>query len=157
MWKGSIYMKKFILSALVCACLLSACGVSLSEGKRGSAREIMAELMQEFTFAEGYVYESGREAALPLSDAMLARMFPDDGDTADLFCVRSAAVYFSKRFSEHEIVIFELCDRLHTEDIERLLQKRAKKKKNAVVIADGVYVYLICTDQNEAISRYLRP
>ena len=36
------------------------------------------------------------------------------------------------------------------------LQKRAKKKENAVVFADGVYVYLICTDQNEEISRYLQ-
>ena len=52
---------------------------------------------------------------------------------------------------------FEVCDLSHTEDITHLLQKRAKKKENAVVFADGVYVYLICTDQNEAISRYLKP
>jgi hypothetical protein len=71
--------------------------------------------------------------------------------------VVSAAVYFSKRFSEHEILIFKVCDLSHTEDITRLLQKRARKKENAVVIADGVYIYLICTDQNESIINYLKP
>ena len=150
-------MKKILLSALALACLLTACGVPSSGRKGESAPQIMAEILTEFSLAEGYVYESGMGAALPLTDAMLARMFPDEGDTADLFCVESAAVYFSKRFSEHEIVVFRLCDRSHTEDIEKLLQKRAKKKENAVVVADGVYVYLICTDKNEAISRYLKP
>ena len=136
--------------------MLTACGVSLRSEREGNASEIMEELLTEFPLAEGYVYESRLGAELPLTDALLARIFPDDGDTADLFCVESAAIYFSKRFSEHEIVVFRLCDRSHTEDIEKLLQKRAKKKENAVVITDGVYVYLICTDRNEAISRYLQ-
>ena len=91
----------------------------------------MSELLSEFTLEEGFVYESDLGAELPLTDSLLSRMFPDDGDTEDLFCVVSAAAYFSKRFSEHEILIFEVCDLSHTEDITRLLQKRARKKENA--------------------------
>ncbi len=148
-------MRKFCSLALLCAFLLTACSVSEQTKHRENAEQILSEILSEFSLADGFVYESGRDAALPLTDAVLARIFPDDGDTADLFCVDSAAIYFSKRFSEHEIIVFELCDRSHTEDIALLLQKRAKKKENAVVISDGVYVFLICTDQNEAISRFL--
>ena len=150
-------MKKIYLSALLCAFLLTSCTAIQPSRRKESAPRIMASLLSEFSLADGFVYESGLEAAYPLTDAMLARMFPDDGDTDELFCVVSAAVYLSKRFSEHEIIIFELSDLSHTEDIVRLFEKRAKKKENAVVIADGVYVYLICTEQNEAISRYLKP
>ena len=149
-------MKKLCL-LLTLACFLTSCSLSLPHGRSGSASQIMSELLSEFALAEGFVYESDLEAALPLTDQLLARMFPDDGDTEDLFCVVSAAAYFSKRFSEHEILIFEVCDLSHTGDITRLLQKRARKKENAVVIADGVYIYLICTDQNESIINYLKP
>ena len=149
-------MKKLCL-LLTLACFLTSCSLSLPRGRSGSAPQIMSELISEFALAEGFVYESDLEAALPLTDSLLARMFPDDGDTEDLFCVVSAAAYFSKRFSEHEILIFEVCDLSHTEDITRLLQKRARKKENAVVIADGVYIYLICTDQNDSIINYLKP
>ena len=152
-----ILMRKFCLWAFVCVFLLTACDIAAPTKRQGTAEDVLHEILSEFTLADGFVYESKRDAELPLTDAMLARMFPDDGDTADLFCVKTAAVYFSKRFSEHEILVFELCDLSHTEDIVRLLQKRAKKKENAVVISDGVYVFLICTDQNEAISRYLIP
>ena len=149
-------MKK-LLPVLILACFLTACNLSLPHGRTESASQIMSEILSEFELEEGFVYESDLTAELPLTDTLLARMFPDDGDTEDLFCVVSAAVYFSKRFSEHEILIFEISDISHTDDITQLLKKRAKKKENAVVIADGVYVYLICTDRNEAISRYLKP
>ena len=148
-------MRKFCSLTLLFAFLLTACSVSEKTTRKGNAEKILYEILSEFEFTDGFIYGSTHESAFPLTDAMLARMFPDDGDTADLFCVKTAAIYFSKRFSEHEILIFELCDRSHTEDIVRLLQKRAKKKENAVVISDGVYVFLICSDQNEAISRYL--
>ena len=65
--------------------------------------------------------------------------------------------YFSKRFCEYEIIVFELFDISSRDKIIALLQKRAKKKENAVVASDGVYVYLICTDRNEEINRYLKP
>ena len=149
-------MKK-LLPLLIVACFLTACGLSLPRVRTESASQIMSEILSEFALEDGFVYESDLEAELPLTDKLLARMFPDDGDTEDLVCVVSAAAYFSKRFSEHEILIFQVCDLSHTEDIEHLLRKRAKKKENAVVITDGVHVYLICTDQNEAISRYLKP
>ena len=149
-------MKKLCV-LLILTCFLTACGLSFPRARRGSASQIMSELLSEFTLAEGFVYGSDPGAELPLTDSLLARMFPDDGDTEDLFCVVSAAAYFSKRFSEHEILILEVSDLSHTEDITKLLQKRAKKKENAVVIADGVYIYLICTDRNESISDYLKP
>ena len=150
-------MKKLFLFPIALLILVSCTVLPPPSQQKGSAAEIMSALLSQIPQEDGFVYASEIDAALPLSDAMLARMFPDEGDTADLGCVVSAAVYVSKRFSKHEIVIFELCDRSHTEKIVRLLQKRAKKKENAVVFADGVYVYLICTDCNEAISRYLKP
>ena len=149
-------MKKFCLLALLLTFLFTSCGIP-KPTRRESAPELMSALLEQFETGDGFVFESTREAEYPLSAALLSRMFPDDGDTADLFCVVSAAVYFSKRFCEHEIIIFELCDISHTEIILRLLQKRARKKENAIVFADGVYVYLICTDRNEEIRRYLQP
>ena len=148
-------MKKFLLLTLLLIFTASSCGIPKTE-RRGNAAEILSEILAHFDQGDGFIYTSETGAESPLTDAMLARMFPDDGDTADLFCVVSAAVYFSKRFSDREILVLELCDISRTELIVRLLQKRAKKKENAVVFADGVYVYLICTDQNEEISRYLK-
>ena len=40
------------------------------------------------------------------------------------------------------------------EDNEKKHEK-SEKKENAVVFANGIYLYLICTEQNEAIMRYL--
>ena len=74
---------------------------------------------------------------------------------ADFPYVTSCAVYFSRHFSEREIVVLKLCDLSHQRELLRLLRKRAEKKENAVAFADGVYVYLICTDQNEEIKHYL--
>lgn len=148
-------MKKFFLLTLLLAFALTSCGTP-KKAHRGNAQEILSEILENFEQGDGFVYTDEVGAEYPLTDAMLARMFPDDGDTADLFCVVSAAVYFSRRFSDREILVLEICDISHTELIVRLLQKRAKKKENAVVFADGVYVYLICTDENEEISRYLQ-
>lgn len=148
-------MKKIVSFFLLLILTAASCTVP-STSRHGSAAEALTELLARFPQEDGFVYSSEREAPYPLTDAMLARMFPDEGDTADLFCVVSSAVFFSKRFSDHEITVFELCDVSHTDLIVRLLQKRAKKKENAVVFADGVYVYLISTDENEAISRYLQ-
>lgn len=148
-------MKKFFLLMLLLIFTAASCGAPKTT-HRGSASEILSDVLAHFGQGDGFIYTSEAEAEYPLTDAMLARMFPDDGDTADFFCVVSAAVYFSKRFSDREILVLEICDISHTELIVRLLQKRAKKKENAVVFADGVYIYLICTDQNEEISRYLQ-
>jgi hypothetical protein len=148
-------MKKFFLLTLLLAFAFTSCGTPKT-AHRGNAQEILSEILENFEQGDGFVYTDEAGAEYPLTDTMLARMFPDDGDTADLFCVVSAAVYFSRRFSDREILVLEICDISHTELIVRLLQKRAKKKENAVVFADGVYVYLICTDMNEEISRYLQ-
>ena len=148
-------MRKIFVVTLALSLLFFSCGVR-SGRTAENAGEVMEALLSEFSPGDGFFYSDGANAEYPLTDAVLERMFPGDGDLEDLFCVTSAAVWFSKRFSEHEIIVFELCDRSHRERIVGLLEKRARKKENAVVFADGVYVYLICTDSNEAISRYLR-
>ena len=149
-------MRKMCLFFLALSFLLFSCAVPLPR-KQQDAGEMMKKLLCEFALGDGFLYSDARDAEYPLTDAVLARMFTDEGDTEDLFCVVSAAAWFSKRFSEQEILIFELCDRSHRERIVSLFQKRAKKKENAAVFSDGVFVYLICTDQNEAIRRYLQP
>ncbi len=142
-------------------CLLSlffvSCGFQGGTSKKGDAEDILREVLSSFGITDGSVYSNRPLAEYPLTDALLARMFPERGDTEDLFCVRSAAVYFSKRFCDDEIIVFELFDISGREKIVSLLQKRANKKENAVVLSDGVYVYLICTDYNTQISRYLKP
>ena len=148
-------MRKLWIAALLLAVTAVSCAIPKT-ARNGSAADVLTEILKEFAQEEGFVYTDEANTDHPLTDAMLARMFPDEGDTADLFGVVSSAVYFSKRFCEHEIIVFKLCDISHTDTVVRLLQKRAKKKENAVVFADGVYVYLICTDENEAISRYLQ-
>ena len=129
----------------------------MHHSKKREAEEILRDVLSCFQISDGYIYSTKPLAEYPLSDAVLARMFPERGDTDDLYCLHSAAVYFSKRFCEDEIIVFELCDISNRDKILTLLQKRARKKENAVVFSDGVYVYLICTDQNEEISRYLKP
>lgn len=150
-------MRKFLICLFLTALFFVSCDSGPHILKKGEAEEILEEVLSHFQIADGTVYSTGLSAENPLTDSLLARMFPERGDTDDLFCVRSAAVYFSKRFSDKEILVFELFDISGREKIVALLQKRAKKKENAVVLSDGVYVYLICTDQNGEISRYLKP
>lgn len=150
-------MRKFLIFLFLLLVVFSSCGQKPQHSKKGEAEEILTDVLSCFGITDGYVYSSRPLAEYPLTDALLARMFPERGDTEDLVCVYSAAVYFSKRFCEDEIIIFELCDISERDKIVSLLQKRANKKENAVVLSDGVYVYLICTDQNEEISRYLKP
>ena len=135
----------------------SSCGSDIPHSKKGDAEEILRDVLSYFQITDGYLYSTRPLSEYPLTDAILARMFPERGDTEDLICVYSVAVYFSRRFCEHEIIVFELCDISSRDKMIALLQKRAKKKENAVVLSDGVYVYLICTDWNEEISRYLKP
>lgn len=150
-------MRKILVILFLIPFIFASCGQSIRHSKKGDAEEILRDVLSCFQITDGYVYSTKPLSEYPLSDALLARMFPERGDTDDLYCLRSAAVYFSRRFCEDEIVVFELCDISNRDKIQTLLQKRARKKENAVVFSDGVYVYLICTDQNEKISRYLKP
>ncbi|MBQ3490676.1 MAG: hypothetical protein IJA86_08810 [Clostridia bacterium] len=146
----------FLLCFLIFLMFVS-CGFHGSTTKKGDAEDILGDILSSFRITDGNVYSNRPLSEYPLTDALLARMFPERGDTEDLFCVRSAAVYFSKRFCENEIIVFELYDISGRDKIVSLLQKRANKKENAVVLSDGVYVYLICTDRNAEISHYLKP
>lgn len=150
-------MRKFLIFLFILLFISSSCGSDIPHSKKRDAEEILRNVLSYFQITDGYLYSTRSLSKYPLTDAILARMFPERGDTEDLICVYSAAVYFSRRFCEHEIIVFELCDISSREKMIALLQKRAKKKENAVVLSDGVYVYLICTDRNEEISRYLKP
>ena len=150
-------MRKFLFFLLLLAFLSVSCGKQTNILKKGEAEELLQDVLSHFQLAEGTIYSTGLLSENPLTDALLARMFPEQGDTDDLYCVRSAAVYFSKRFSDGEILVFELYDISNRDKITALFQKRAKKKENAVVLSDGVYIYWICTDRNGEISRYLKP
>jgi len=87
-------MKKIVSLFLLLILTAASCTVP-STSRHGSAAEALTELLARFPQEDGLVYSSEREAPYPLTDAMLARMFPDEGDTADLFCVVSSAVFFS--------------------------------------------------------------
>ena len=149
-------MRKFIIFLFLVIFIFVSCDSGSQTLKKGDAEEILLDILNHFQIENGSVYSTGLSSENPLTDSLLARMFPDRGDTEDLFCVRSAAVYFSKRFSDGEILVFELYDISNRNKIISIFQKRAKKKENAVVLSDGVYIYLICTDRNEEISRYLK-
>lgn len=150
-------MRKFLIFLFLLLFVFSSCGQNISHSKKGDAEDVLADVLSYFGIEDGYIYSTRPLAENPLTDALLARMFPERGDTEDLICVYSAAVYFSRRFCEDEIIIFELCDISERDKIISLLKKRANKKENAVVFSDGVYIYLICSDRNEEISSYLKP
>jgi hypothetical protein len=61
----------------------------------------------------------------------------------------------SRRFSSEEIVVVKLHDRSYRDEVEALFLIRAKKKNNAIVFCDGVYVYLVCAENRDEIKRFL--
>ena len=150
-------MRKFLIFLFIMMFISVSCGFDIQNSNKGDAENILQDVLSYFQINDGSLYSTRPLAEYQLTDAILARMFPERGDTEDLICVQSAAVYFSKRFCENEIIVFELYDLSCRDKMLALLKKRARKKENAVVFADGVYVYLICTDRNEEISRYLKP
>ncbi len=139
-------MKQVCLLLLILALIL--CGCHKVQNK-GSAPEILDEVLGEVPLSEGYVYvRDGTQKTL--TDAMLARLFPD-ARLDDLCYVKSMALYLSGRFCEDEILILELYDPSHGEALLALLKKRSEKKENAVLYADGVYLYLISGEKNKEI------
>lgn len=142
-------MKRILCCFLAAVIIFSSCSRPFSfEAK--SAEEVLCEIMKEFSITDGYIYSSGEEAEHPITSAMLERMFFGTA-LDDLRYAESMAVYFSRRFSEREIIIIELFDMSHRKAVMALLTKRAEKKENAIVQANGNYVYLICTEKNEEI------
>ena len=138
---------------LICAFIFSSCLPVFSEESR-SADEILAAILAEFDMEDGYCYGTERDAMYPLTDALLERMFVGER-LDDLRYVDSMAVYFSRRYSEREIIVIRLLDMSHRKAVMALLLERAGKKENAVVFASSVYLYLLCTEQNESIRGYL--
>lgn len=138
---------------LIYAFVFSSCVPVFSEESR-SADEILAAILAEFDMEDGYCYGTERDAMHPLTDALLERMFVGER-LDDLRYVDSMAVYFSRRYSEREIIVIKLLDISHQKAVMALLLERAEKKENAVVFASGVYLYLLCTEQNKEIQGYL--
>ncbi len=146
-------MKRCFIILLCLSFFVSSCSVPFrEEAKRAEVK--LQDILSAFSISDGFVYHNGEDAEHPLTDAMLERMFME-ARLDDLSYVCSMAVYFSRRYHAWEIIIFELYDMSHREAVMKLLEKRARKKENAVVFANGVYVYLICTEQNGEIKNFL--
>ena len=148
-------MKFRILLLMIAAVFLVSCTASPWED-RGDAEQVLCGLLSRFELPAGVVYSGAQGAEYPLTDSLIERMFSDGYGVPAFQYVVSCAVYTSRHFTEHEIVVAKLCDRSHREEVMNLFRRRAEKKENAVVYADGVYVYLICTDRNEDIRKALR-
>ena len=141
-------MIRFVCCFLMILAFFSSCGVSSFESS--SSEELLRDIMICFQTEDGHLYSRDEKARYPLTDAMLDRMF-FGASLEDLRYVESMAVYFSGRFCDHEIVVVELFDMSHRKTIASLLTKRAELKEHATVYAQGNYVFLICTEQNEEI------
>ncbi len=135
-------MKRMICFLLTLLFSASACA-PVFERKTRCAEEELSYILEEKGIAEGIVYSTSRDAAYPLTDAIMERLFLG-ANREDLCFVRSAALYVSRRFTEKEIFVLELYDRSHLEAVKKLLMRRAEKKENAVLSDHGVYLYLIC-------------
>ncbi len=146
-------MKRILLICLCPIIFLSSCSVPFSKENR-RAEVILEEMLMQFSICDGFLYQKTGDAEHPLTDAMLTRLF-EGADLADLRYVASMAVFLSRRYRSTEIMIIELYDISHRDALQKLLEKRAKKKENAVVLTNGVYLYLICTEQNEEIKKFL--
>ncbi|MBQ8497868.1 MAG: hypothetical protein IJ489_10510 [Clostridia bacterium] len=150
-----MFYKKLMIVLLIFSLLFVSC-VPQKKMQKGDAQTVLEDILVQFGLENGALYSEKNDAQYRLTDALLARMFNHTGDLADFAYVDSAAVWFSRRFNEKEIVVLRLCDLSHQRELLRLLTERAQKKENAVAFANGIYVYLICTDKNEEIMRYLQ-
>lgn len=148
-----IFLRKWMIVGLLLTAFLTACAPSFAA--KESASEKLSAVMSAFDLAQGTVYSTDADAVYLFTDAMAERMFFFGRDISALSHAESTAVYVSRRFSGEEIVVMKLCDPSCRDEVERLFLLRAQKKKNAIVFHDGVYVYLICTDKNEDIRRFL--
>ncbi len=133
--------------------LFVSCSVPFREENK-RADVVLQGILSAFSISDGFLYHDGEDAEHPLTDAMLERMFAGE-KLDDLSYVRSMAVYFSRRYHARELLVFELYDMSRRGAVMKLLEKRARKKENAVIFANGVYVYLICTEQNGEIKNFL--
>lgn len=147
-------MRKYCVLLLFIISMLSSCS-SFSE-KDIDAEEKLVGVLDAFSMHEGVLYSTRDGAKYALSDSVQERMFFYGKDISSLTQVESAAAYFSRRFSEEEIVVLKLFDLSYREEVMALCKLRASKKENAIVFCDGVYVYLVCTKQNEEIRRFLK-
>ena len=148
-------MRKIYISLAVLCVMFVSCAPLSGVKQTGDATEVLEEIVSVFSISDGALYSDKENAPYPLTDALLARMFPEEGALSGFRYVESAAVYFSRRFSEREIIVLKVCDLSHQEALLSLLRTRARKKENAVAFANGVYIYLVCTENNEQIKSYL--
>ncbi len=138
---------------MLASVFLVSCAPARREGR--SAYAILQELLSAFPMGDGYCYGTVSDAEKTLTDEMVARLFLDMR-VEDLRYVEEMAVYLTKSFREGEIIVMKLFDPSHAGAVMSLLKRRAEKKENAALLQNGVYLYLICTDRNEAIISYLK-
>ena len=153
--ESDFFMKFRVLLLILTAVFLVSCASPLSED-RGDAEQVLRKILSRFELPCGVVYSDAENAEYPLTDSLIERMFSDGHGVLAFEYVTSCAVYFSRHFTEHEIVVIKICDRSHREEVMNLCRRRAEKKQDAVVYDDGVYVYLICTDQNHEILKAIK-
>ncbi len=139
---------------LIFVLIFSSCAAFSEED--ADAQEKLERVLEAFSIGDGVLYSTREDAEYILSDAMTERMFFYGKDISSLAEVESAAAYFSRRFSDEEIVVLKLFDLSYRNEVEALCKLRASKKENAIVFCDGVYIYLICTGKNEEIHNYLK-
>ncbi len=120
-----------------------------------SAYAILQELLSVFPMGDGYCYGTASDAKETLTDEMVTRLFLDMR-AEDLRYVEEMAIYLTKSFREGEIIVMKLFDPSHAKAVMSLLKRRAEKKENAALLQNGVYLYLICTDRNDAIISHLK-
>lgn len=149
-----LFYKKLTVGFLIVSLLLVSCTPKKTIQK-GDAYTVLEQILLQFNIENGAIYGKNEKADYLLTDALLERMFDHAGDLADFAYVESVAIWFSRRFNEKEIIVLKLYDLSHQRELLNLLSKRAAKKENAVAFANGIYVYLVCTDQNEVIMRDL--
>lgn len=146
-------MRKFMSLWLLCVVLFTSCAPVFSVDD--SAAEKLYAVLAEFSLTEGAVYSTEENEDYSFTDAMAERMFFWGRDISALSHAESIAVYVSRRFSSEEIVVVKLHDRSYRDEVEALFLIRAKKKNNAIVFCDGVYVYLVCAENRDEIKRFL--
>lgn len=147
-------MKKILL-LLIAAVTMLLCACSGGFYGEGTACSELSAITERFGLDDaGVIYSDDENAGYVLTQSMLSSMF--SGNENKFRYAVSCAAYFSRRFSDGEIVVIQVSDRSRREEIYGMCLRRAAKKHNAIVYADGNFVYLICTDINSEIAGYIR-
>lgn len=148
-------MKKTFCFALLFFILIYFVGCGTVQ--EGSAVYKLNMIISEFSLSEmGAVYARGEECERELSDGLIATMFSEGGNITAFGNVKSCAVFLFRDFSDGEIDVIELCDISHKPEMLAMVNRRAGKKSDAIVISRGRYIFLLNCENAENIADYIR-